>query len=184
MAVVISLLRGVNVGGANIVKMDQLRVLYDSLGLLDTRTHLQSGNAVFRTGRGGLAQLAKNIENGIERSFGFHSDVILRTPAELREVVARNPFAGRMDIHPGRLLVTFFSRAPGREHCDRLLELDFAPEELHLSEREIYIYYPHGMARPKVPPARIEKILNISGTGRNWNTVIRLLEIGEELERV
>ena len=98
MGVVISMLRGVNVGGKRKIKMEALRALYESIGLRDAQTLLQSGNVVFRTTRKDLVGLTKDIESGIERKFGFHSDVVVRTSAELRDVIARNPFAKRAGV--------------------------------------------------------------------------------------
>src|SRR5205807_4423460 len=91
MGVIISMLRGVNVGGHNKIKMDALRALYESLGLLDAETHIQSGNVLFRTRMRDHVLLAKTIENGIEEGFGFRPSVIVRTPSELRDAIARNP---------------------------------------------------------------------------------------------
>jgi uncharacterized protein (DUF1697 family) len=182
MSVVISLLRGINVGGHHKIKMDALRTLYESLGLQQVQTHLQSGNVIFRTKRRDLVLLAKQIEHGIERSFGFRADVIVRTPSDMRGVIARNPFATRSGIDPSRLLVTFLAGNPAAEARDRLLRIKVDPEELRIDGRELYAYFPNGMARPKVSWTAIEKTLKISGTGRNWNTVTKLLEIAEKLE--
>ena len=115
MTVLISLLRGVNVGGHNRIKMDELRQLYASLGLRDAQTYVQSGNVVFRTGERDLARLARSVEEAIEQSFGFRPAVILRTATALRGVVARNPFAKRDGIDPARFLVLFLSSDPGPE---------------------------------------------------------------------
>src|SRR5271169_5370505 len=93
MIVVISMLRGVNVGGHNKIKMDALRTLYESLGLRDPQTFIQSGNVIFRTEEHDLVRLARRIEDAIERRFGFRPNVIVRTASELRDVIARNPFA-------------------------------------------------------------------------------------------
>ncbi|MBI3470195.1 MAG: DUF1697 domain-containing protein [Candidatus Solibacter usitatus] len=180
--VVISLLRGVNVGGHNKIKMDALRALYESLGLRDPQTYIQSGNVVFRTEERKLAPLAGRIENGIERGFGFRPAVILRTSSELRKAIAKNPFAARRDIDPRRLLVTFLAGAPSPEARDEVLRIQADPEELRIEGRELYIYYPNGMARPKVAWTAIEKTLQTPGTGRNWNTVTKLLEIAEAME--
>src|SRR5271166_158926 len=109
MTVVISMLRGVNVGGHNKIKMDALRDLYKSLGLRDAQTYVQSGNVAFKTDAEGLASLAKRIEDAIERKFGFRPGVTLRTAADLRDVIARNPFAKRRDVDPGKLIVTFLA---------------------------------------------------------------------------
>ncbi len=113
MAVVISMLRGVNVGGHNRIKMDALRALYESLELRPARTHVQSGNVVFRTEARDLTLLSARIEDAIEQSFGFRPRVIARTSSELRDVIARNPFGARSGIDPSRLLVTFFATDPG-----------------------------------------------------------------------
>jgi uncharacterized protein (DUF1697 family) len=181
MTVVISMLRGVNVGGHHMIKMETLRALYESLGLLDAQTYIQSGNVVFRTKGRDLALVARRIGNAIEQGFGFRPGVILRTAADLRGVMARNPFAARPGIDPSKLLVIFLSGDPDAEARDKLLKIKIDPEELRIEGREIYIYYPDGQARPKLPPALIEKTLRTSGTGRNWNTVRKLLEMAEKL---
>jgi len=176
------LLRGINVGGHHKIKMDALRTLYESLGLQKPQTHLQSGNVIFRTQRRDLVLLAKQIENGIEKSFGFRVDVMVRTPSDLRSVIARNPFATRSGIDPSKLLVTFLAGNPAAEAREQLFKIKFDPEELRIDGRELYIYFPNGMARPKLSGTVIEKTLKTSGTGRNWNTVTKLLEIAEKLE--
>jgi len=182
MAVFISMLRGVNVGGHNRIKMDELRALYESLGLRDVQTYIQSGNVVFRAEQRELARLANRVENGIERSFGFRPYVIVRTISELRDVIARNPLAARHAIDPRRLLVTFLASDPGQEARDNILKIKAHPEELWIDGRELYIFYPNSMARAKLSPALIERMLKTSGTGRNWNTVRKLLEMAESLE--
>jgi uncharacterized protein (DUF1697 family) len=182
MAVVISMLRAVNVGGHNKIKMDALRALYESLKLRDPQTYVQSGNIVFRTGERDLILLTKRIQSGIATDFGFTPDVILRTSSELRDVIARNPFAKRRGIEPRKLLVTFLAGDPGPEARENILKLKTDPEELRIDGRELYIYFPNGMARPKFSWAAIEKTLKIPGTGRNWNSVIKLLEMAERME--
>src|ERR1700732_549408 len=179
MPVVISMLRGVNVGGHNKIKMDALRALCESLKLRDPRTYVQSGNVVFRTEERDLGRLAKRLESEIERSFGFRPDVIFRTTAELRKAIARNPFALRRGIEPSRLLVIFLANDPGQEARDQVLTIKTDPEELRIDGREIYIYYPNGLARPKLSWTVIEKTLKTRGTGRNWNSVTKLLEMAE-----
>jgi uncharacterized protein (DUF1697 family) len=182
MTVIISLLRGVNVGGRNKIKMEALRALYVSMGLRDVQSYVQSGNVVFRTKERDLAALAKKIGNGIERRFGFRPEVVLRTTAELRDAIQRNPFAKRRGIEPNRFLVTFLASDPGEEARENARRIRTDPEELILDGREAYIYFPNGMARPKMSWPAIERTLKTSGTGRNWNSVIKLLEIAEKLE--
>ena len=181
-AVIISLLRGVNVGGHHKIKMDALRALYESLDLRDAQTYVQSGNVVFRTEETSLARLAQRIEEAIEGGFGFRPAVIVRTTSELRDVVARNPFAKRRDMEPSKLLVTFLASDPGQQARDNILKIKADPEELRIEGRELYIYFPNGMGRSKLPWATFAKTLKTRGTGRNWNTVTKLLEIAQGLE--
>ncbi|HYM11789.1 MAG TPA: DUF1697 domain-containing protein [Bryobacterales bacterium] len=182
MAVVISLLRGVNVGGHNQIRMEALRALCGSLGLRDAQTYVQSGNVVFRTDARDLVRLAKRMEGAIEASLGFRPVVVVRTCAELRGVIARNPFAARREIDPRKLVVNFLAADPGPEARQRLLRVPAGPEELHLAGRELYIYFPDGVGLSKLSPAVLEKALQTSATGRNWNSVTKLLEIAERLE--
>src|SRR5436853_7196568 len=85
MTVIISMLRGVNVGGHNKIKMDALRDLYESLKLRGAQTFIQSGNVVFSTSETDLGRLAERIGKGIERRFGFRPEVVVRTSSELKE---------------------------------------------------------------------------------------------------
>jgi uncharacterized protein (DUF1697 family) len=181
MTVVVSMLRGVNVGGHNLIKMDALRPLYDSLGLQDPQTYAQSGNVIFKAKERDLARLARRIENEIERRFGFRPGVILRTSSDLRDVINQNPFAPRRDLEPSKLLVTFLAIDPGPDARKTLIGIKPDPEDLRIAGRELYIYFPNGMGRSKLPPL-LDRILKNSGTARNWNTVTRLLAMAEKLE--
>jgi uncharacterized protein (DUF1697 family) len=179
MTAVIALLRAVNLGSHNRVKMDALCALCTSLKLSDPQTYVQSGNVVFRTSERDVARVAKRIGDGIEREFGFRTDVIVRTLEEMRTVVARNPFAKRRGIEPNKLIVLFFGAQPGQEASEKVQNIKAAGEELRLDGRELYIYFPNGMGRSKVSTPAIERMLKTPGTGRNWNSVTKLLEMAE-----
>ena len=146
------------------------------------RTYIQSGNLVFREDKENPAASARLLEEAIHTKFGFKPAVVVRTPAEMRQVVAHDPFAGRPGVAPHRLLIAFFDQAPTRQAWDQVLALKCDPEELHLNGRELYIHYPHGMARPTLPVARIEKMLQCTITARNLNTVKKLLAMAYTLE--
>ena len=182
MPVLISMLRGVNVGAHNRIKMDALRAVYESLKLEDPRTHVQSGNVIFRTKEKNTAALAKKIENAFESKFGFRSEIVLRTVEELRKAIAASPFAGRRDVEPGKLLVTFLAGDPGPDAHKALRSLKGHPEELHLLGRELYIYFPNGAGKSKLPWSSFAKLLKTTGTARNWNSVMKMLEIADDLE--
>lgn len=181
--IVVSLLRGINVGGNNKIRMEDLRALYEKLGYSDVQTLLQSGNAVFRTKERDLVRIARKIEDGLEAGFGFRLDIIIRTPDELRSTVANSPFADRTGLDPSKLLVIFLAGEPGAEAKERVLSIKAEPEELYIIGREVFMYFPDGMARPRLPLVKIEKLLKFSGTGRNWNTVRKLLEMAAAMER-
>jgi len=181
MAVVISLLRGVNVGGHHKIQMDALRALYESLGLQNPQTHINSGNVIFKSEARDVDVLRRRIEKGIERTFDFHADVMLRTCSDLRDVIAKNPFATRRGIDPKKFAVIFLAAEPSAEAREKALSIETDSEELRIGGRELYIYFANGMARPKLTPAVLEKALKTSGTARNWNTVMKLLELAERI---
>jgi uncharacterized protein (DUF1697 family) len=182
MTVFISLLRAVNVGGNNMIKMEALRELYATLRLRYATTYVQSGNVVFRAAETDSARLARRIEDGIERVFGHRPDVVIRTAAEMRDVVARNPFAARDGLEPSKLLVTFLASQPAEEVRAKVLALQTPPEELHVHSREIFTYFPNGISQAKLSMSAVDRALKIPGTGRNWNTVTKLLAMAEKLE--
>jgi len=176
------LLRGINVVGKNQIKMDALRALCESNGLRNVRTHIQSGNVIFRGTKKDISGCALRMEAAIEESFGFRPAVMIRSTEEMRKVVSRNPFAKRANIDPSRLLVSFLGKEPTREQLQSALAIEVGPEELHILGSEMYIYYPDGVGKSKLPIGRIERALETSGTARNWNTVTRLLEMALESE--
>jgi len=186
MPVLISMLRGVNVVGHNLIKMDALRALYESLKFDDPRTFIQSGNVIFRTklphSPKNSAALANRIQNAIERTFGFRPEVILRTPDELRAAIAASPFPAHRNLHPGKILVTFLVAEPPSEAHATLRNLKGYPEEVHLKGRELYIYFPNGAGQTKLPWSKVEKLVQVTGTARNWNSVTKMLAIAEEME--
>lgn len=180
MGTIISMLRGVNVGGHNQIKMEALRSLYESLGFKDPQTYVQSGNIVFKTEERNLIQLANRIKNAIEKKFGFGPDVVLRTASDWKDLVARYPFAKGRGLNPGKVGVVFFAEAPTAAACDDLLLTKVDDEEVHVAGREFYIYFPRGMGQSKLFAAIGRKLK--SGTARNWNTVTQLLEMANKLE--
>jgi len=182
MAVMICMLRGVNLGAHNRVKMETLRAVCESLKLHDPQTYVQSGNVIFKTDERDLVKLTKRIESAIEKKFGFQTDVVLRSTVEMREVIARNPFAKRRGIEPSKLLVTFLASDPGEEARVKVRAIQCAPDELFIDGREIYINFPNGAGRPTLSWATIPKMLKVSGTARNWNSVAKMLEMAEKME--
>ncbi len=183
MNTIISLLRGINVGGSHLIRMETLREIYVEAGIAAPQTLLQSGNVVFTTRERNQLKLALRIEDAIEARMGFRPRVIHRTLEELRQTVAANPFTGRKDVVPGKLAVVFLERAPEPAMCRALEAMDIAPEELHVIGREMWIHFVNGQARPNLKWPLVERTLGMAMTARNWNTVEKLLEIGTRLSQ-
>lgn len=172
MAVWVSLLRAVNVGGHNVIPMAALTALYAELGLGSPRHLLQTGNVVFSS-KGRPEDLAPRLEGAIRERFDAETKVLLRTADELRTLVARSPFATR-DLPPAKVVVFFFEREPTPDAQSSLAAAHQGVEELHFVGRELFVYFPDGQGRSKLTPTRIERSLKLSGTARNWNTVMKL----------
>ncbi|MFJ8586796.1 DUF1697 domain-containing protein [Streptomyces sp. NPDC093595] len=177
-----ALLRGINVGGHRKVPMAQLRALLAELGYGDARTHLQSGNAVFTAAAGTAPAdeqaLGAELEQAIEKHFGFRVDCLVRSGKYLSAVAGACPFPAA-ELQGKQLHVTFFSGPVGPERYASLDREAFLPEEFSLGDRALYLYAPEGLGRSKLAEALARPALNkgIVGTTRNWNTVVKLVEM-------
>jgi uncharacterized protein (DUF1697 family) len=172
----IALIRGINVGGHKKVKMADVKTMCESMGLRDVRTHLQSGNVVFRTTKTDRARLAKELESAL----GVEAKIILRTADELRSAIAANPMTEEAERKPSGFIVTFLSDKPTATAMQSLRDAYSGPEKMQLHGAELYIEYGSGLGTSKLTNALIERKLGVAGTARNWNTVTKLLEIADE----
>ncbi|MEV6738376.1 DUF1697 domain-containing protein [Streptomyces sp. NPDC051104] len=173
-----ALLRGINVGGNRKLPMARLRELLTGLGHTGVATYLQSGNAVFTADHGDEDSLATELEEAIEKDFGFRVDVLVRDHAYLKAVREACPFpAGELE---GRQLhVTYRS---GSVDAERFAEIDpaaYLPEEFRLGDRALYLYVPDGLGRSKLAEqlSRPRLTKGLIATTRNWNTVVKLEEL-------
>ena len=180
MAVYVCLLRGVNVGGHNKIKMDVLRGLCGTLKFRGAQTYVQSGNVVFRTKETDESALARKIQAAINKQCGFAPEIMLRTTEEMRSIAAANPFKDRSDVPPNKLAVSFLQSEPSSDVKAKISAIK-AKEELHLHGRELYIYFPDGMGRSKLAPI-LDRIMKSPATARNWNSVTKLLELADAME--
>lgn len=173
-----ALLRGINVGGSRKLPMAELRTLMEDLGHTGVRTYLQSGQAVFTSGRGDEESLAAELAEAVARRFGFPVDVIVRDHAYLRAVAEACPFPAA-ELAGKQLHVTYYS-AP--VDAARFAEIDrtaYLPEEFRLGDRALYLYAPNGAGRSKLAEHLSRPRLNkgVIATSRNWNTVLKLVEL-------
>jgi uncharacterized protein (DUF1697 family) len=177
MAVFVALFRGINVGGNHQVKMDALKALHEALGLREVVPYIQSGNVVFSSDETDPTLLKQRIEERFEQTFGFHSEVLLRSAAELEQVITNNPFAGQESKAAQWVLVMFLAASPDAAAQEALLKAHAGPEELFFAGAELYVYYTEGIGRSKLSGSFLEKTLKTLGTARNWNTVLHLQKL-------
>ena len=176
----VALLRGVNVGGRTMVAMAELRALLETLGLGKVRTLLASGNAVFESPKLSGAKLEGKLEEAIRAGLGVETTVLVRTPEELEEAVAANPFREEARSDPARLHVMFLRSAPAAAHVSALQAAIKGRETVRASGRHAYLFYPDGMGKSRLTIDVIEKHLAARGTARNWNTVTKLAALARE----
>jgi uncharacterized protein (DUF1697 family) len=177
MATYAALLRAVNVGGNNLIKMADLRDLLAGLGLESVRTLLQSGNAVFDARSKDRSQLAEKISDAIHQEHGHRPDVILRTATELRRALDQVPFDASAE--PSLVHINFLAATADAEGARQVSAWE-GPETVVVKGSEVYIHYPEGSGRSKLNRLPMEKMLGTRGTARNLNTVRKLLEMMEE----
>lgn len=174
MTIHIGLLRAINLPGHNKVNMADLRGLLAELGLEDGKSLLQSGNLVFRSDAGTSTQLERLLEDAAQKRLGLETDFFVRTAADWKAVIAGNPFPEEAQRDPSHLLVMFLKKAPDREHTTSLQRAIKGREVVRIKDRQAYIVYSDGIGRSRLTTAVIEKSLGTRGTGRNWNTVLKL----------
>ena len=172
----VALLQGVNVGGQRKVPMADLREVAASLGWSGARTHLNSGNCVFRAATRTSEELAGELSEALAERFGFQVPCLVRSAEELRDVMLRCPYDVR-DLDPAKLLVYFLDARPSPDRLATVDQLAFMPEEFEASGREIYCYFPDGMGRSKLAGALGKAFSGCLVTSRNWRTVSRLAEL-------
>ena len=169
----IALLRAVNVGGLK-VSMTDLKTLLIDLGFEGVRTLLNSGNAVFRSKGTNGTDLEEALETEFAKRAGRLTEFFVRTAEEWKSIIDRNPMTDQARRDPGHLLLIALKRAPSNQEVESLRGAIVGPEIVQADGKQAYIYYPAGVGQSKLTAKLIEKYLGSPGTGRNWNTVLKL----------
>ena len=164
------LLRAVNVGGTGKLAMSELKAMCHELGFASAKTYIASGNVVFKSAKSEAAIKAA-LEKRLEAHAGKPVGVLIRTAAELAQVIANNPFP---KLAPNRTMALFLDRAPPADALEGVRGQK--DEKIRLGRREIYVHYGEGMGSSKlvIPAAK-------AGTARNMNTVATLAKMAAEL---
>jgi uncharacterized protein (DUF1697 family) len=174
----IALVRGINVGGHNLVGMAKLRDFLIAAGFAEVRTLLQSGNVVFQTSLRIDAALETLLEKEAKKELGLEADFYVRSASQWEEIIQKNPFPKEAVVDPSHLLVFFCKQALKPQQIESLRKVIIGRERVDAHGREAYLVYPDGIGTSKLTTAKLEKQLG-RGTGRNWNTVLKLAALLE-----
>lgn len=169
MSVFIAFLRAVNVGGTGKLAMRDLVALCEQAGFSGARTYVQSGNVVFASDRS-AAHVKATLERAVSQIVGKPTAVLLRTRDELARILADSPFP---DAAPNRVIVFFLDEAPAQTVL--ATAKGATSEQLILRGRELYIHCPDGQGS-----SRLRLPLFDQGTGRNLNTIAKLVAMAQE----
>jgi uncharacterized protein (DUF1697 family) len=169
----VAFLRALNVGGANVVKMDRLRKLFEETGASDVETVIASGNVVFSSPAKSEKALAAKIARRLEDALGYPVGTFLRTPEELAAVASRRPFPSTEDAH---LYVGFLTDPPAVPAVRALRACASEIDDFRVAGREVYWLCRTSFSRTTFSGAKMEKILQAPTTLRNVTTVRRIVE--------
>jgi uncharacterized protein (DUF1697 family) len=178
MTTYVAMLRGININGHKIIKMERLRAAFVKMGFHNVRTYIASGNVVFETEEP-AAGLSPKIREAILKNFGYEVHVVTKTAKEMAAIVKRNPLVKDKAVDQSRLYVTFLSDDPPRGALGLVQPLLAGAEQIHLVGRAAYLYCPKGYSETKLHNNVIEKKFSCNATTRNWNTTKTLLEMAK-----
>ena len=172
MTVYVALLRGINIGNRRI-KMDALRVIAEGCGFGAVQTYVQSGNLVF-TSRKSVATVGRELHDRILDQSALDARVVVRTAAQMQEVVEANPWPERVG-DPTKVSVSYLFD-PVAPTLNAVDPADYAPDEVAVVGAHAYLFTPNGMGRSKLVEPLVKR-MGIPGTVRNWRTTVALRDL-------
>jgi uncharacterized protein (DUF1697 family) len=174
----IALLRGINVGGKNSLRMKELVFLLEGIGARNIKTYIQSGNVVFRSVEKDFSKLSRKLTAEIKKCRGFEPHVLILPLDAMDEAMAQNPFPDA-ESEPSSLHLGFLDAAPKNPNLSKLESLKKGSERFRLVGSVFYLHAPEGIGRSKLAAAS-EKLLGVPMTDRNWRTVCKIRELANE----
>ncbi|MFC5683194.1 DUF1697 domain-containing protein [Flavobacterium sp. MAHUQ-51] len=176
----LALLRGINVSGHNMMKMDALQKMLENMGFINVKTHIQTGNVFVTSEEESPAAVGFKIKQEIFKTFGHDVPVVVINKEDLIACQENNPFLKENNVDTKKLYVAFVSM---ELHKDRIHDLKMSqvkPDEVHIDSNKIFIKYAVSAGKTRLDQKYIEKKLNLTATIRNWNTVTHLLKMYNE----
>jgi uncharacterized protein (DUF1697 family) len=172
----IAFLRAINVGG-HVVKMDQLRQLFEVLGFANVETFIASGNVIFDAKSKDTNALQRQIEKNLHKALGYEVATLVRTLDELERITKHRPFSEIEMNRPGNTLyVGFIADNPGKAVAQKVESLATDVDDLKVTGREVYWLCHTSFSDAKISAAMLERTLGTKATFRNINTVRRILK--------
>ena len=175
----LALLRGINVSGHNMIKMDVLKSVLENAGFQNVRTYIQSGNVFVDSEEENGASVGFKIKQEIFKELGLEVPVVVITKEDLEACFKNNSYLNEKDCDTKKLYVAFISKELSSGALNDLKISQFKPDEAAIDKSRIYIKYAVGAGKTRLDQKYIEKKLNVVATIRNWNTVTTLLEMFE-----
>ncbi len=180
MTTYVAQLRGINVGGHRLIKMTDLKSMFEAMGFGGVRTYIQSGNVVFQADEA-EQPLRQRIEQRIAATFGFPVTIALRTHDELARIIAACPFAPDALAEGEHLYVALLAESPTPAGIERMLASTTAPDEFRVLGREVYLLYRQNMRATQLTNSLLESRLGVPATSRNWRTLTTLATMSKTL---
>jgi len=167
--------------GHNSLKMTDLAALYSDLGFIGPETFIQSGNVIFNTEKElHASEIAQVIETAIHDTFGYDVPVMLRTVAQMRNMLSSNPFLSEINFDPAKMAVIFLRDGLTESQIQKVANVDYPPDKFRIIGNEIFTFCPNGFGRTKIYTNFFENKMNVKGTARNWRTITTLLDLAEK----
>lgn len=176
----LALLRGINVSGHNMIKMEALKTTLEAIGFQNVQTYIQSGNVFVDSDEENASKVGFVIKQEIFKVFGHEVPIVVVNKDDLAVCFKNNPYLKEKDIDTKKLYVAFVSTTLKSDSINDLKISQFKPDEASIDGNKIYIKYAVGAGKTRFDQKYIEKKLNVVATIRNWNTVTQLLKIYEE----
>lgn len=177
----LALLRGINVSGHNMIKMDALQKMLENMGFANVITYMQSGNVFVTSEEDNAATVGFKIKQEIFKVFGCDVPTIVISQVDLESCFTLNPFLKEKEVDHKKLYVAFISKELRTENINDLKISQFKPDEAHINNNKIFIKYAVGAGKTRLDQKYIEKKLNVTATIRNWNTTTQLLKMYQEM---
>jgi uncharacterized protein (DUF1697 family) len=179
MTIYIALLRGINVGGKNMIKMSELKVMFETMGFSKVQTYINSGNVLFISEEG-AEQVRQRVESEVNKVFGIAATVVLRSAVELKQIIENCPYKTESLLEGESVQVTLLTEAPSQAKLALLPEGKSDIDEFQINGLEIYFLFRQSMLDSKL--AKNMNKLGSTATSRNLNTMNKLAALAEKMK--